>query len=104
VPRPKSPEGKHVTMSARFTEAEAALIDEARGTDDRNTWIRRVALAAVSGSARKPPEKRGGSIAPARVPPVPVSDRPPKAPPAARTGCPHRLPPGAFCKTCGQAK
>lgn len=39
-------------MSARFTEAEAAAIDEARGTDDRNTWLRRLAIAAIR---RHPP-------------------------------------------------
>jgi len=34
-------------MSARFTDAEAELIDAARGIEDRNTWLRRAALVAV---------------------------------------------------------
>lgn len=40
-------------MSARFTEAEATQIDEARGIDDRNTWLRRAALAAAE--RQRPP-------------------------------------------------
>lgn len=40
-------------MSARFTEAEEAEIDAARGTEDRGTWIRRVVLAALERS--RPP-------------------------------------------------
>lgn len=34
-------------MSARFSEAEAAEIDTARGTEERGVWIRRAVLAAV---------------------------------------------------------
>jgi hypothetical protein len=47
MPRPKNPEGKHVTMSGRFTEAEAAEIDAARGIEDRSVFVRRAVLAAV---------------------------------------------------------
>lgn len=35
-------------MSARFTEAEAAMIDEARGIEDRNAFVRRAVLAATA--------------------------------------------------------
>ena len=55
MPRQKSPDSKDVTMSARFSEAEAALVDAARGTADRGAWLREVALAAARRPARKPP-------------------------------------------------
>jgi hypothetical protein len=45
--RPKSPDGKHVTMSARFTQAETTQIDIARGHEDRSTFVSRAVLAAV---------------------------------------------------------
>lgn len=50
-------------MSARFSEAEAAEIDAARGTTERGTWLREAALSVARGSRRKPPGKRGSSIA-----------------------------------------
>ena len=45
--RPKSPEGKRVTICAKFSEAQAAEIDAARGTIDRSEWMRRAALSAA---------------------------------------------------------
>lgn len=36
-------------MSARFSAAEAAAIDQERGTDDRSVWLHRAALAALRG-------------------------------------------------------
>jgi hypothetical protein len=54
MPRKKSPEGKRVPMSARFSESDAAAIDEARGHEERGVWIRRAVLAAVE--RQRPPE------------------------------------------------
>lgn len=91
MPRPRSPEGKHVTMSARFTEAEAELIDAARGIDDRNTWLRRAALVAVE--RQRPPA--GGADREAQA--VNENRR------AAQGDCPHpkaRVNKG-LCGACG---
>jgi hypothetical protein len=54
VARPKSPDGRRVPMSTRFSEPEAAAIDAARGNTGRSEWLREVALAAASASDRKP--------------------------------------------------
>jgi hypothetical protein len=51
--RPKTPEGKRVTICARFSEAQAAEIDAARGTMDRSAWVRLAALAAAE--RQRPP-------------------------------------------------
>ena len=45
--KPRTPEGKRVTMSAKFSEAQAAEIDTARGHMDRSEWLRLAALAAA---------------------------------------------------------
>jgi hypothetical protein len=45
--RPKTPQGRRVTICAKVNEAEAAAIDLARGAEDLGTWLRRVALAAA---------------------------------------------------------
>lgn len=47
MPRKKNPDAKDVTMSARFSDAEAAAIDVARGVTDRSVWLRNAALVAV---------------------------------------------------------
>jgi hypothetical protein len=89
VPRKKSPDAKNVTMSARFSEAEAAMIDEARGTEDRSVFVRRAALAAIE-RLRSPAE------APAR--PASAETKEPK--PRAKGPCDHRIPPGSYCRRC----
>jgi len=45
--RPESPAGRRVHMNVRFSEAEAALVDAARGAGERGAWLRGVALAAL---------------------------------------------------------
>jgi hypothetical protein len=67
--RQESPDGRRVHMNVRFSEAEAALVDAARGSRDRGAWLRAVALAALG-----IPESRnaGGTGIP-----VVVSDRQP---------------------------
>jgi hypothetical protein len=111
VARPKSPDGKRVPMSTRFSEPEADAIDAARGGTDRSEWLRTAALAFLAADgrtpARKPSGKHGGQTAPARAPIPPVSTKLPAAPPAPvrpATACLHRLPAGAWCKTCGRTK
>lgn len=78
-------------MSARFSEAEAAMIDEARGAEDRSVWLRRAALAAVA--RQRPPagaaDRQAGAAAENRA--------------AARGDCPHpaaRVLKG-LCGACG---
>jgi hypothetical protein len=51
--RPKSPEGKRVTICAKFSDAQADAIDAARGHMDRSEWLRQAALVAVE--RQRPP-------------------------------------------------
>lgn len=48
MPRKKNPDARDITMSARFSAAEAAAIDAVRGTVDRSVWLRSAAMRAVS--------------------------------------------------------
>jgi hypothetical protein len=109
-------------MTTRFSEAEAAEIDAARGSTDRSVWLRNVALAAARPPGRKPlPAGAIPVITDERVPPgvVGMVSRGPDGETAVGaynigTGtvstrtfpakCEHRLPPGTFCKTCGHTK
>lgn len=45
--RTKTPDGKRVGISAKFSEPEAAEIDAARGGMQRGPWLRLAALAAA---------------------------------------------------------
>jgi len=45
--KPKTPEGKRVTVCTKFSEAEAEAIDVARGMATRSQWLRSAALAAA---------------------------------------------------------
>lgn len=89
--RPKSPDGKHVTMSARFTQAEEAKIDTARGHEDRSTFVRSAVLAAMeraqtpAGSVDRQAEAVTENLA------------------AAAGGCPHhpRRVLKGLCAACG---
>lgn len=51
-------------MSARFSDAEAAEIDAARGSTDRGPWLRLAALAVArpgdAATAPRPPEPQPG--------------------------------------------
>lgn len=46
--RPREPEGKRVTICAKFSETEAAAIDTARGHMNRSEWLRLAALAQAA--------------------------------------------------------
>ena len=102
MPRKKSTDAKDVTMSARFTDAEAAQIDAARGATDRSVWLRQAALASLG--AKEPAQVKTGArrgAKPAAAPPEPPLPRPKKA-----TGeCPPH-PKGrvnkGFCGACGR--
>jgi hypothetical protein len=100
--RKKTPDGRRNGISAKFSDGELAEINAARGSVPPGTWLREAALAYLRPSRRRVPEKRG-QVAPPRVPPAPVSDRLPKAPPVAGGGCPH--PPArinkGLCGACG---
>lgn len=47
---------REVIVSVRLSNAEAAEIDAARGTADRGTWLREVALAAARPEPKKNPK------------------------------------------------
>jgi hypothetical protein len=64
--KPKSPEGKRVAMSVRFSEDEAAQIDAARGGVNRSEWLRSAALAFAVAGCRAP--RRTPVAAPERLP------------------------------------
>ena len=66
--RPESPEGRRVPVSFKLSEAEAALVDSARGDLERGPWMRQAALDAAKGNT--------GIPEPLRIPLV-VSDRQP---------------------------
>jgi len=114
--RPKSPDGKRVPMSTRFSEPEAAAIDAARGNTDRSVWLREVALAAARSSGRKPlptdvititaddrmPPGTAALVSRGKVTAFNIGATPEPARKSA--ACPHRLPVGAYCKTCGRTK
>lgn len=67
--RKPTPDGRRVHMNVKFSEAEAALIDAARGETDRGAWLRGTALAALG-----IPESRTVSVGGIEVPLV-VSER-----------------------------
>lgn len=104
--RTKTPGGKRVTICAKFSEAEEAAIDAARGTVNRSEWLRRAALAA----ARRRPSASAPGARGQKVIAEPPPSKPDPAPPEPATvrrylaSCPHRLPSGAWCKTCGRSK
>ena len=85
VARPKSPDGKRVPMSVRFSEPEAEEIDAARGSMDRGSWLREAALAAARPPGLHPLPQiqargRVKSGTPPTMPPEPPLPRPRKAP------------------------
>ena len=55
--RPKTPEGKRVTICAKFSDDEERVIDAARAAMSRSEWLRLAALAAAE--RQRPP---AGSI------------------------------------------
>jgi hypothetical protein len=77
-------------MAARFTSGEAAAIDDKRGDTDRSVWLRSAALAALSTGN----PQTGTSPQQVAV----------NANPARPAGCSHRIPSGAYCKTCEQVR
>lgn len=48
--REKSPEGRRVPVSFKLTDAEAGLVDAARGALERGPWMRQAALEAAKGN------------------------------------------------------
>jgi hypothetical protein len=85
--------GRRVTLAAKFSPAEAALIDAARGDTSRSQWLRDAALTAAQ---VLPATSRRAILAPA--------DRPqPKVREAAAARCFHpvnrRI--GDYCAACG---
>jgi len=54
--RPKTAEGKRVTICAKFSDDEASAVDTARGSMSRSEWLRLAALAAAE--RQRPPAGR----------------------------------------------
>jgi hypothetical protein len=87
---------------------------------DRSEWLREAALTVARASGRKPlPTDAITIITDDRIPPGIVAmtgrgadGKPsvtalrigPQPAPSAAAECPHRLPRGAWCKTCGRTK
>ena len=79
-------DGKRITVSAKVSEAVAVALDEARGVTSRSGYLEALLadhLGSMPAAALKcrEPVKRGGQVAPARVPDLPAADRLPGAPP-----------------------
>lgn len=118
VPRKKSPDAKDVTMSARFSEAEAELIDAARGTTERSVWLREAALvvlrrkqdSGIPDQERDPYAHRyprpvrptQGPVSDSPGNPVPVTELRSARKPVAKGPCEHRVKPGSYCTRCGR--
>jgi hypothetical protein len=87
MPRPKSPEGKSVTFSVKLSEQDAKAADAiaAESGWSRSAWLQHLISVAIAG-------KRDSQAASAAM-------RHSKA-----TPCTHRLPAGAYCKTCARTK
>jgi hypothetical protein len=85
--------GRRVTLAAKFSPAEAELIDAARGETSRSEWLRDAALTAAE---ILPARSRRAILAPTDTPV-------PKAREAAAAKCHHpvnrRL--GDYCAACG---
>lgn len=93
MPRPKTPEGKRVTISARVTEQTAAAVDEHRGTVTRARWLEALIAAAIDGQPAPVPQ-----AAPKRAPGKTAAS--PAGP--ARTTAPHS--PRCTCGVCTIAR
>jgi len=68
--RPKTPQGKRITICIKVSEEQAALIDTARGNRDRSEWGRDALLAAAE--RQRPPaghaDRQAGVTRAAREP------------------------------------
>ena len=100
MPRPKSPDGKNENVCIKVSPLLLAEIDAARGRQSRSDWGRDAFIAALG--AKEP--ARGRRAKAPEAPPTMPSAGPPPRPRKAGTDCPHRLPPGAYCKACGRSK
>ena len=77
--RQPTPDGRRVHMNVKFSEAEAAAVDEARGETERGVWLRETVLrdlplvvVAVTAPAPVPVKRSRAKAAPPSVP-APVS-------------------------------
>ena len=79
---------------------DAVTAKAARAGETVTDVITRALREYVAGTTRR--------RSPAEPPPVkaasPGSPPRPRKTPVVAAGCPHRLPPGAWCKTCGRTK
>ena len=80
------PEGKRVTFSVKLSEQDAAAADAVAAESgwSRSAWLQHLISRAITGrrdseAAHKTMRRQSAA-------------------------CPHRLPSGAYCKTCQQAK
>ena len=112
--KPKTTDGKRVTISVKVSEPTAAMIDAVRGEMTRSAWLQQ-SIGVVLGTAPLSAALHNGDrtgFASATADPAPpaalsVAGRrngKSKPPAVKAAGCFHRLPAGAYCKTCGCAK
>jgi len=118
MPRPKTREGNSEQFCIKVSLDLFEAIDAARGILSRAEWARRALLAAAE---RRPDPLGIKIVSDERIPPGTAAlvsrgrDRtsvsafslaadlaePPASAKSRTGGCPHRLPAGAYCKTCG---
>ena len=81
--RQPTPDGRRVHMNVKFSEAEAAAVDEARGDAERGTWLRETALRGLPFVvAHDSPVKRARARAAATLAVGPQPEVPAPPPPA----------------------
>ena len=100
--RTPTPDGKRNPWSVKLSDAKSAAADAAREGMPRALWLESLIDAALDGRALR------GRTGPARHQPAAAPPQPPDPAPVSRepkpADCPHRLPRGAWCKTCRRTK
>jgi hypothetical protein len=103
MPRSKTPDGKRVGWTVKLTEAESAAADAliAEHGLSRSAWLGnliRSALESRGGRTAAAPQRQARR--PAGTAPVAAELARERARDQREDDCPHRKPPGAFCKLC----
>lgn len=62
--RPKSPDGKSVTLSVKVSEVTAASVDRARAGRSRSEWLQSVIAEALAGCPQRRSSQRPRGMAP----------------------------------------
>ena len=106
--RPKTPDGKRVSLSVKVSEPKAQAVDARRGMLGRAAYLESLIDADLNGFTGKPEPAGRSALKPRRaVPPAAEAPEPEPdvkfAPAAGRVRCPHpgtRVI-GGWCPLCG---